>query len=174
MKWSDRLLASWKNPTGNLLARRKQIPTQVSKDYFAVYSVEFRDLAGIDPDWVARLYLNSSEYDDWYGLSKDKQIELLMEYIAVKDAARGLLHQNNPMLYPSQVAVKRISKGQFSVRVTNDNRASLSIPLSVLTARRKNEIVAMAISEQIEELPEFQSDQFDGEWSQFLMSNYVQ
>jgi malonyl CoA-acyl carrier protein transacylase len=173
MKWSDRLFASWQDPTGSLLARKKQNRTPVSKDYFTVYSVESRDLFGIDPDWLARLYLNSSEYRDWHDSPRDRKKELLMEFVAAKDAVRGLLRKKNQVLYPSQVVTKKISKGQFSIGVVNGSQALHSSPISVLTAGRENEIVAMAISEQIEEMPELQSDIFDGEWREFIMSNYV-
>lgn len=172
MKWSDRLLASWQDPSGTLLARRRPGRTAISKDYYTVYSLEPRDLSGIDPDWLARLYLDSSEYHEWCSSPKDTQIEMLMEFIAIKDAARGLLQQKDVALYPSQVSVERVSKGQFRVRI-NDRQATHSIHFPVLTAKQENETVAMAVSEQIEDLSEFKSDLFNGELSQFIMSNQV-
>lgn len=169
MKWSDRLLASWQHPDETLLARKKQSQTTLSNDYYAIYAIEPKDLSGIDPDWPARLYLNASEYKQWRAMPQERQSEKLMETIVIKDAVRGLLRQKDLRLYPSQVAVRQVSQGQFSVRVDGGGRGH-SKALSVLTARQNNEIIAMAVSEHIEELPDFRPDNVDDQLSKFIMS----
>lgn len=172
MKWSDRLLASWQNPDETLLARKKQSQTSLSNDYYAVYTIDPKDLSGIDPDWPARLYLNASEYKQWCDMPTERQSEWLMETIVIKDAARGLLGQKDLRLYPSQLAVRQVSQGQFSVSA-DDGSGGHSMALSVLTARENNEFVAIAVSDQIEELPDFRPDNFDDQLNKFIMSKQV-
>ena len=157
MKWSERLLAAWQNPNKSLLARKKEKHKAVAQDYYAFYGLDANELAGIDPDWVARLYLHTIEYQNWSQLPKAQQLESLVEYIAIKDAARGLLQQKKIFVYPSQIIARQNSSGQFSVK-TNGGVARDITPLSVLTAKHHNETVAMAAPLPMEEFSELKID----------------
>ncbi len=151
MKWSGRLLASWQNPSMTLLARRKPDYNLVSKDGdHPVYAMAPKDLSGIDPDWLARLYLNASEYGKWRRLPLESRIQHLNKLIAVKDVFRSMLQRENIFLYPSQVATKQISEGRFSARIAGDepNQSMVSF---IQTAKHNDETVAMAVSEPIED-----------------------
>lgn len=150
MKWSGRLLASWQNPSVNLLARRKGDPVRISKNDDMVFTIAPKDLSGIDPDWLARLYLNASEYEKWRRYPREGRIERLTTLIAVKDLSRAILQQQNIFVYPSQVAAKRFSEERFSVRIT-DREPNRSICLWIQTAKQTNETVAMAASEPIDD-----------------------
>jgi hypothetical protein len=142
MKWSRRLLASWKNPTENLLARRKKGPSVLSENGNPIYTVAPEDFFGIDPDWLARLYLSASEYDTWLDTPAERQMERLTGLIAVKDAARALLQQKNIFLYPSQVVAEEISKERFNVRMAGDT-SNPPMRLLIQTAEQNNETLAM-------------------------------
>ncbi len=159
MKWSERLLAAWQNPSETLLAKKKENDTPFTKNDYAFYGVETSDIFGIDPDWLARFYLNASEYAAWCQLPKSKQNELLTEFIAIKDATRGLLQKKKIFIYPSQIVAKRNSAGQFSIW-TKDNAASDIAPLSVLTARQNGETVALAVPVPIEDFADIKIDLF--------------
>ncbi len=152
MKWSERLLASWQNPSVNLLSCRKKDSDTLFKGGGPIYAIAPEDLSGIDPEWLARLYLNAAEYGNWRRLPRQRRTERLSRLIAVKDVAREILQRKNIFLYPSQVATKQLSGERFSVRIAGygPNR---SVLLSIQTARQNEETVAMAVPEPIQELP---------------------
>jgi acyl transferase domain-containing protein len=147
MKWSGRLLASWQNPALNLLARRKKGPSVISKNGDAVYAVTPEDCSGIDPDWLARLYLSAAEYGRWLGGPEEGRIERLTRLIGVKDVARAILQYRNIFLYPSQVVAEEMTGERYSVRIAGD-RSNPPMRLLIETAQRNNETVAMAAPEQ--------------------------
>jgi acyl transferase domain-containing protein len=151
MKWSERLLASWRNPSVNLLARRKRNHTTNAKNDDPVYWLAPKELSGVDTDWLARFYLNASEYEFWHRFPQENRIEPLMKIIAVKDVARGWLQQKNIFLYPSQVATKQLSEERFQVRITG-SRPSRSMHLFVETAKQGDETVAKAVLQPIEDM----------------------
>ena len=157
MKWSERLLAAWHDPSKTLLARKKEQPNAMAMAYYAFYGMDAGELSGIDPDWVARLYLDATEYRRWCRLPKEQRIERLTEYIALKDAARGLLQQKKIFVYPSQIVADQSGSGQYSIR-TDDRTAKNITPLSVLTARHGHETVAMAAPLPIEDFSELSID----------------
>jgi acyl transferase domain-containing protein len=157
MKWSKRLLATWQNPSQCLLASKKEGSVAIASEYYALYGMDPKELAGIDPDWVARLYLNALEYESWHQLPSPQQVERLTEYIAIKDAARELLQQKKIFVYPSQITARSDGSGQFTVR-TNDKKTRDMTLLSVLTAKRDRETVAMAAPLPIEDFSEFKLD----------------
>jgi acyl transferase domain-containing protein len=159
MKWSERLRAAWQNPSKTLLARKKEKHTAIAQDYYAFYGMDANELSGIDPDWVARLYLNAAEYPGWNHLPKAQQIERLAEYVAIKDAARGLLQQKKIFVYPSQILARQNSSGQFSVTINGEHAKDIT-PLSVLTTKQNNEALAMAAPVPIEEFCELKIDLF--------------
>lgn len=138
MKWPGRLHASWQNPSVNLLARRKE-------DH--ICTIAPKDLSGIDPDWLARLYLNAPEYGEWRRLPQESRIEGLTKLVAVKDVCRGILQRKNIFLYPSQVDTKQLSEGRLSVRIAGDEPNRF-----VQTAKQNEETVAMAVPEPIEDM----------------------
>jgi acyl transferase domain-containing protein len=157
MKWSERLLAAWHDPSQTLLARKKERPNAMAMEYYAFYGMDAGELAGIDPDWVARLYLDATEYRSWCRLPEEHRIERLTEYIALKDAARGLLQQKKIFVYPSQISASQNGSGQYSIR-TDARTARHIAPLSVLTARHGHETVAMAAPLPIEDFSELSID----------------
>jgi malonyl CoA-acyl carrier protein transacylase len=146
MKWSDRLLASWQNPSVNLLAGIKKQPSNRSIGDDPIYGIEPGDLSGIDPDWLARLYLNASEYETWRRLPLENRIEWLTRLIAVKDLFRGTLQRDNIFIYPSQVATKQLSEERFSVQLSG-GESNRSRPFSIQTAKQNDATVAMAVPE---------------------------
>lgn len=159
MKWSERLLAAWQNPSETLLARRRKNNAPFTANDYAFYGVTSSDIFGMDPDWLARFYLNTSEYKEWCQSPKGQQKELLTQYIAVKDATRGLLQQRKIYLYPSQIIAKQSGAGQFTIRM-KDNTAFDFTPLSVITARQNGETVALAVPVPIEDFSDIKIDLF--------------
>jgi malonyl CoA-acyl carrier protein transacylase len=150
MKWSRRLLASWQNPSVNLLARRNENRTGLSKNDDPVYAIAPKELSGIDPDWLARFYLNASEYEKWRRHPRQRQIDHLTTLIAVKDLSRAILQQKKVFLYPCQIATSQLSEGRFSVRVTGEE-PNRSIDFLIQTAKQNNETVAMTASEPMDD-----------------------
>lgn len=151
MKWPERLLASWQNPSVNLLAGIKKQPGDMSIGDDPIYGVEPGDLSGIDPDWLARLYLNASEYETWRRLSRKNRIERLTRLIAVKDVFRGILQRKKIFIYPSQVATKQLSEERFNVQIAGDE-PNRSMVCSIQTAKQNDETVAMAVPEPTQDM----------------------
>jgi acyl transferase domain-containing protein len=151
MKWPERLLASWQNPAVNLLARSKKGPSALSNNGTPVYAVAPEDFSGIDPDWLARLYLSASEYGKWRDYPAQQRLERLTGLIAVKDAARAVLQGDNIFLYPSQVVAEEVSKERFSVRMTGDT-ANPPMRLFIRTAEQNNETVAMPSPASVDDM----------------------
>jgi malonyl CoA-acyl carrier protein transacylase len=153
MKWSRRLLASWQNPSVNLLARRNENRTGLSKNDDPVYAIAPEELSGIDPDWLARFYLNASEYEKWRRHPRQRQIDHLTTLIAVKDLSRAILQQKKVFLYPCEVATRQLSEGRFSARIAGEE-PSRSIDFLIQTAKQNNESVAMTTSEPMDDTHE--------------------
>jgi acyl transferase domain-containing protein/phosphopantetheinyl transferase len=111
---SERVILNHRFPTRYTLAEEQALPG-VPDDGVSVM-LDRRTLKDVEPDYLARSYLNAGEWAQYRAIGSDyrRQREWIMGQVAAKDAARLWLSRNTgrPMLHQVQLTVTRDENGR--------------------------------------------------------------
>jgi len=172
MAWPESFTDMWKSPADNLLSERIETApfagSDISSDSLKICAVDTKKITGVSHEWLAKLYLNKIEWDDWISTGVKKKLPWLLGRIAAKDAVRDLFASLGIRLYPSQVIIQNDGTGRPLVRL--DQNAGLDLPVPRISISHKEAMgVALAVTVDVDGTPGIDMENVDRDISEALL-----
>ena len=166
MAWPKSFTDMWKSPVDNLLSERIETApfagSDISSDSLRICSVDAKRITGVSHEWLAKLYLNKIEWDDWISTGAKKKLSWLLGRIAAKDAVRDLLASSGIRLYPSQVIIQNDGAGRPLVSLDQNASPGLNLP-RISISHKENMGVALAVTADSHVTPGIDTENMDRE-----------